>query len=557
MLIFCFIGYKIFSPIYFQNSIIINYGLHPFDICVEQPILWKYLKILFLITYIYSSIFFSNLFFNLFNFKNAKKINIKKNNYSLIKSNKKNELNLLIGKNVNTKELIYLPEKSLYQNILITGTIGTGKTSSAMYPFTKQLIKYEHYNKDKKLGMLILDVKGNYYKKVLEFANEFNRQNDIIVIELNGKYKYNPLHKPNLKASILANRLKTILLLFSKNNSESYWIDKASQILEEAIKLCRLYNNNYVTFNEIHKLITEPNYYLQKIDLLRNNFIKNKFSKSQIYDLFSSLNFFEKEFLNLDHRTLSILKSEITRITNCFISDYEVLNTFSPAKNELNFLGFDEVLNKGKIVVLNMNINEYSSLSKIISAYLKLDFQTDVMTRLANSNDNNFRSVCFISDEYSEYCTETDCNFFSQSREAKCINIVATQSYTSLLNTLHDQSAVNVIIQNLINKLWFRSDDIFTIENAQKQIGKEDKEKISKGISENAKETVFSYFTNSLNSKNSSISESITTTIQNDFVYDTNFFTRHLTNFHCLGFLSTGTEIISPSEIKLFPYFLI
>jgi len=557
VLIFCFIGYKIFSPIYFQNSIIINYGLHPFDICVEQPILWKYLKILFLITYIYSSIFFSNLFFNLFNFKNAKKINIKKNNYSLIKSNKKNELNLLIGKNVNTKELIYLPEKSLYQNILITGTIGTGKTSSAMYPFTKQLIKYEHYNKDKKLGMLILDVKGNYYKKVLEFANEFNRQNDIIVIELNGKYKYNPLHKPNLKASILANRLKTILLLFSKNNSESYWIDKASQILEEAIKLCRLYNNNYVTFNEIHKLITEPNYYLQKINLLRNNFIKNKFSKSQIYDLFSSLNFFEKEFLNLDHRTLSILKSEITRITNCFISDYEVLNTFSPAKNELNFLGFDEVLNKGKIVVLNMNINEYSSLSKIISAYLKLDFQTDVMTRLANSNDNNFRSVCFISDEYSEYCTETDCNFFSQSREAKCINIVATQSYTSLLNTLHDQSAVNVIIQNLINKLWFRSDDIFTIENAQKQIGKEDKEKISKGISENAKETVFSYFTNSLNSKNSSISESITTTIQNDFVYDTNFFTRHLTNFHCLGFLSTGTEIISPSEIKLFPYFLI
>ncbi len=46
------------------------------------------------------------------------------------------------------------------------------------------------------------------------------------------------------------------------------------------------------------------------------------------------------------------------------------------------------------------------------------------------------------------------------------------KSYTSLLNTLHDQSAVNVIIQNLINKLWFRSDDIFTIENAQKQIGK-------------------------------------------------------------------------------------
>ena len=183
-------------------------------------------------------------------------------------------MSLLIGENANTRELIYLPEKSLYQNILITGTIGTGKTSSAMYPFTKQLIKYKNCNKEKKLGMLILDVKGNYYKKVLEFASDFNRLDDIIVIELNGNYKYNPLHKPNLKPSVIANRLKTILLLFSKNNSESYWIDKASQILEEAIKLCRLYNNNYVTFIELHKLITEKKLLLGKSWLITQKIYK-------------------------------------------------------------------------------------------------------------------------------------------------------------------------------------------------------------------------------------------------------------------------------------------
>ena len=443
----------------------------------------------------------------------------------------------------------------MYQNILITGTIGTGKTSSAMYPFTKQLISYSNQNSEQKLGMLILDVKGNYYQKVIEFAKECHREEDLIIIELGGKYKYNPLHKPNLKPSILANRLKTILLLFSKNNSESYWLDKAEQILAEAIKLCRLYNNYYVTFEELHKLITQPYYYLEKISLLREKFVQNKFAQNEIYDLLSSLNFFEKEFLNLDTRTLSILKSEITRITNCFISDYDVLKTFNPQENELNFYGFEEVLEKGKIVVLNMNISEYTNLSKIIAAYLKLDFQTEVMSRLSKYTDNSFRSVCFISDEYAEYCTETDANFFSQSREAKCINIVATQSYTSLLNTLREQSTLNVIIQNLINKLWFRSDDILTIENVQKQIGKEDKEKVSKGISENAKETVFSYFTNSLNSKNSSISETISTYVHSDFIYDTNFFTQSLENFTCLAFLSDGSKIISPQKIHLFPYF--
>ena len=118
-----------------------------------------------------------------------------------------------------------------------------------------------------------------------------------------------------------------------------------------------------------------------------------------------------------------------------------------------------------------MNINEYKNLSKIIAAYLKLDFQTEVLRRLA-TNSTNIHPVAFISDEYSEYVSATDANFFSQSRESKCINIVSTQSYTSLLNALNNKYSVEVIVQNLVNKLWFRSDDMFTIEDAQKQLRK-------------------------------------------------------------------------------------
>lgn len=211
----------------------------------------------------------------------------------------------------------------------------------------------------------------------------------------------------------------------------------------------------------------------------------------------------------------------------------------------------------GKIVVLNLNIATYKNLSKIIAAYLKLDFQTEVMNRLSNTINSSFLPAVFISDEYSEYCTISDSQFFSQSREAKCINIIATQSYTSLLNALNNQYAVQVIVQNLVNKLWFRTDDIYTIESAQKQIGKEDKEKISKSVSENAKETNYSYFMRSLHSNNSSISESINTYLQNDFIYDTRFFTQELENFSCLSFLSDGNKIIPPQKIKLKPYFKI
>ena len=535
------------KPIIFSQIPNIQSNLKIFDFILEDKIMWQNTKIMYIFLIILNTSIISNYLYSKFIHKilNSKKENSQLPNIDLSK------LHLTIGKDKEEK-LIYLSEKSLYQNILITGGIGTGKTASAMYPFTKELIDYMANNKEEKLGFLILDVKGNYYQKVKEFAKSSNRENDVIVIELNGKYTYNPLNKPNLKASILANRLKTILLLFSPNNTESYWIDKAEQVIESLITYCRIYNHGYVTFEELHKLVTDKTYYSSKLNEARNIFLSGILNEEQVYDLLTSINFLEKDFFSLDDRTFNLLKSEITRITNCFVSDYEVLKTFCPSKYKENFLGFEETINKGKIVVLNLNIGKYKNLSKIIAAYLKLDFQTDVIAQLSNKV---IRPMVFISDEYQEYVTSSDAEFFAQSREAKCINIVATQSYTSLLHTINNQYSVNVIIQNLVNKLWFRTDDIYTIEDAQKQIGKEDKEKLSKTISENSKESNYNYLVKKFTSVDSNLSESINTYSQFDYTYDYNFFTQELETFSCLAFLSDGNKIIKPCKLQMIPYF--
>ena len=121
--------------------------------------------------------------------------------------------------------------------------------------------------------------------------------------------------------------------------------------------------------------------------------------------------------------------------------------------------------------------------------------------------------------------------------------------------TLKDDASVKVIVQNLINKIWFRTDDSFTIEEAQKQLGKEDKEKVSRSISESAKKTNFSYITQTLNSEDSNISETYSTYIQNDFIFDSKFFTQKLETFTALTFLSDGNIIYPPKKLKMFPHF--
>lgn len=536
-----------FKEIFTSNYILIDFAIHPFNICENYIDLWNFIKISYIFFVTFSTVIIINLIYSFIFSKQIKKTDISSASLS------HSELNLIIGKDKNANEII-LEENGLYQNILITGTIGTGKTSSAMYPFTEQLLKYKANFPKEKLGMLVLDVKGNYHSQVKKYCEKYNRIHDFMVLSLDGTIKYNPLDKPNLKASILANRLKTILTLFSNNNGEAYWLEKVEQILTECIKLCRLYNDGYVTFVEIHKLVTNPNYYLSKINILRNNFISGKLSKEDCFNLLTSIEFFEKEFLKLDTRTMAILKSEITRITGCFVSDYQVQKVFCPSKKDINFKGFKSLISSGKILVLNMNLSEYKNLSKIIAAYLKLDFQTEVMARLAKAN-LNIRPVVFISDEFHEYVTTTDADFFAQSREAKCINIVATQSYTSLLNTLNNQNATKAIIQNLVNKFWFRTDDIYTIEDAQKQLGKEEKTKYSKTISENAKTTNFNIFTKKFNSLDSNLSESINSYSQSDYIFDTNFFTQKLECFSCIAFISSGTNIVFSQKLNMIPYF--
>lgn len=553
-IIFSIIFLILLSPVFDANEIIIFFALHPFNICERFPVFWTYLKKVYVIVCFISCFILSNFLFSIFMFVFSK-IFLHKKSLSEVDNllNYKNDgFSLYLGENSNNSS-VYIPISGMYQNMLVTGSIGSGKTSSLLYPLTEQLL-YLNFLGKYKSAFLILDVKGNYHKFVKKVCENYFHISDLIIINLQNSITYNPLDKPNLKPHVLANRLKDILLLFSPAQTESYWLDKAEHVLAEAIRLCRIYNNGYVTFVELHRLIFSKDYYQEKVELLKSRFLDKNLNQRDIVDLVTCMDFFEKEFYTLDERTQSILKSEISRITNIFVSDEDAKRTFCPDKENISFPGFDYVLKNHKIVVLDMNLSEYGNLSKIIAAYLKIDFQSEILIQL--SKDKPISPSCFICDEYHEYVTKNDSAFFAQSREAKSINIVATQSYSSLLSSIHSDTVTRTLIQNLVNKFWFRTDDSFTIEDAIKQTGKEEKEVFSKSISENARTTNYNFLFRSFLSKDSNISESFNTSIQKDFIFDSNFFSRELDTFNCLAFISSGTTILPLQKLKMTPYFI-
>lgn len=536
-----FLNILFFSQILISNTLTISFANINFYLSNLSSnsinILFKcYLSFSFYSFFLFSIFFITHLIKSLnFEFKERSPPNL-------------SQLNLLIG--FNNSIPVYLSENDLYQNILITGAIGSGKTSSAMYPFTDQLISF----KKNPISMLILDVKGNYNNFVKSSCLANTRENDYIELSFSSTFAYNPLDKPDLKEIVLAQRLKNILKLFSPETSESFWLDKAEEVICNAIKLCRLYNNNYVTFDEIHKLINNSDYLTSKFNILRNNFITNIYSKPDKYNLLSSILFFQNEFNTWDERTLSIIKSEINRITSIFVSDYAVNKMFCPKQSNTKTINIKEIISTNKILLFNININEYSTLSKIIAAYLKIDFQEEVLFQA--SSPLNIHTTAFICDEYHEYCTKSDSNFFSQSRESKCINIVCTQSYSSILNTLKDETCLNMILQNFINKIWFRSDDLYSIDKIQKLLGKEEKLKQSSTFSENSNNASYNFFTKKFLTNNSSFSKSTNEYFQSDFIFDYNYFTKELPKFKALCYLCNDGFTALPIRLNMQPYFM-
>lgn len=127
-LFFCFLLYLfmkyLFSPIFNSSSLIFPYAINPFDIISKYPKAWHDIKLTYCITFFISSYVLLNSFLTVISLN--LKIPILKKVQS-IPSFSSSKINLLLGKNSCTDEEIYITEKALYQNILVTGTIGSRK----------------------------------------------------------------------------------------------------------------------------------------------------------------------------------------------------------------------------------------------------------------------------------------------------------------------------------------------------------------------------------------------------------------------------------------------
>ena len=530
-------------------------------------------------TWFVSSYTLSNIAYNKYLYLKPEEDNKKKNIFADKKASSGNvmiwpeseELQLVIGE-IHEKdgtrkekpEWLIIDKNGLFTGIIVFGSTGAGKTTACAYPFLDQLAKYGKESPDERIGGLILDVKGDFWKEAVHILERNGRREDAVIIEPGSGYYFNPVHYPHLDTKIIAERLYSVLENMNSNDGrqDSFWKDKSINLLANSLSLIRLCIG-YATLSDVYEIVSDEGKLKNMLDYAQNLIkLKSKNIGIGLNELKLAVSYFYgADHAGLDERTKAIIKSESLRVCSDFIKP-AFKETFCAPEQKLNFPGFQEVVNSGKIVILNMPESKYGLTGKIIGIMLKLDYFRTVLNRVykavVDNSVNVKRPVLFICDEYQNYVTsgdiESDAEFFARCRQSKAINIVLTQSYSSLKLKLGSEEKLNSLIGNIRSSVWLALSDDYSREKASKICDKEYKLKITENITEQDDRAVFNPYIGKLLSDDNTISQGTTKTYEKMPSFDTDDFAGLKLN-QAVYRIYSGGEVKGPGIVYLHPIY--
>src|SRR3984957_10291398 len=184
---------------------------------------------------------------------------------------KRDDLFLVVGEVHNPRKPVpakapswlTIPERGLFTGIAILGAIGSGKTSCCMLPFAEQILAYKAADKDKRIGGLILEVKGDFCHKVKDILMRHQRAQEYIEISLDSEYCYNPLHN-DLDAYALAYNIASLLNNLFGKGKEPFWQQAYTNLVKFIILLHKV-AYGYVTLFDVYQCAISPPLLEQKI----------------------------------------------------------------------------------------------------------------------------------------------------------------------------------------------------------------------------------------------------------------------------------------------------
>jgi hypothetical protein len=493
-----------------------------------------------------------------------------------------------------------LPEEAQYTGVFVTGGIGSGKTAAIAYPCLKQMLGFRRpvqireangrlREEEWKYSGLLLDEKGDFVQAAESFARDWGREQDLLRIGPGGNVVWNVIYNPNLAPWAVGYQLGWIIKNFNRGatSSDPFWEAAPKELVMDYLALLDDATGYYTLFEYLEVLINDE---LQ--DQLQEQALKR-------------LAHDPARILEVERRWRSILKrrdgmslnlrGSLESCAKAGIDMFkfpELRKVFCPTREEYFtgpccpwprqeavdnncgvirpqdhvFTGFDQVLDYGKILGLQMSKVSWFDAASFIQVSLKSQWQDAVLRRGAVDAQGNlivpprfgkaigYCPTFLMADECQTSATPRDNEFkaLCRSKRASCWEL--TQSHNSILEAFAPgkEKAAETYFQNSMTHLYLRQSDLHSMEIIQKEAGTKDIAKTQLAVTEGGRASDLSYIQGGFVNKGLAMSSTRTVSAEEKPFVEIDEL-KQLPNNVALAFASTGEKTLSATYLFLRP----
>lgn len=361
---------------------------------------------------------------------------------------------------------------------LITGQVGTGKTSAAVNTMLWQVSQ-----RCPTWGGVCVDDKGLYWETLTPMLRHLGRENDLILLKVRSPdapsdwkpvHTFNFLDNPHLPFSAKAKIVCDVAASLGQRSDQSFFRMQAQVQMEFAFHVLATAGLS-VTLKHAYDFLT--------LELLQKE-IMQMLAEQDVPVARSLVKHYDDSFVAQPPEQLGAVKTTLANYLKYF-TEPTIAEIFCPSESSFRF----DDLDRSKIVCVSLP-QRYQIERRYINTLLKLSFYAHALRRFDKPASKRAADNLLIlwADEAQKIVTASDdgmsdYNVVDVIREARATVVAATQSYQSLIPPMGDERKAKVFIANMANRVTFCAADEESAKIAADTLGKRKTKKRTVGYS--------------------------------------------------------------------------
>lgn len=374
---------------------------------------------------------------------------------------------IVLCKNVDTKQNVIMPCKDRFLHMLVLGPTGSGKTSQIILPMLNQDMQ------NLEAGITVIEPKGDLAEKAYAMAQYYGRPAIYFNPILESCPKFNPLG--GREEDVIENVVTTFNML--NPDSPQYFKDMNEQLLRNSLKVLKRLMGDEATLIDLSRLISNAMGEGRKmVTAFAKKRQENESLRKENDDI---ANYFLGDYFNEKSKTYentSGIRSQVAKIvSNTYLR--KVLNP--KGRGDVNF---DKHLENGGIICISTAQGSLRELGSFLGYFIILNFQSSVFKR--PGNEDTRRHHFLYIDEFQTYSNPGFADMLTQGRSYRVASHLATQNRALIgMGSGRDgDDFIELVSTNARNVVIFPGGNFNDAKYYSDQFGEIDKRDVQIGV---------------------------------------------------------------------------